>query len=86
MDAYLHRRLFFSSSSLKAEIEDEPCCPCICEEKVFLSLFFPLCVSIHLRHRNDSLGPGFALGEKGIKKKIGEKSITYKYVINILII
>ena len=28
----LPRRLFFSSPSLKVEIEDEPCRPCICEE------------------------------------------------------
>ena len=27
-------RLFFSSPSLRVEIQDEPCRPCICEEKV----------------------------------------------------
>ena len=26
-------RLFFSSPSLRLEIEDDPCRPCICEEK-----------------------------------------------------
>ena len=59
----LPRCLFFSSPSLTAEIEDEPC-----KEKYvhffvtplntnwneyFCYYFLPLCVSIHLGHRNE---------------------------------
>ena len=65
-------RLFFSSPSLR-EIEDDPCRPCICEENLrplrsffwiqtgmsTLSLIFPLCVSIHLRLRNEIGGAVF---------------------------
>ena len=72
-------RLFFSSPSLRVEIEDEPCRPCICEEKViplntnwnkyffFWSPIFPLCISIHLRHRNE-IGSRLKLSLRALAK------------------
>ena len=73
-------RLFFSSPSLRVEIEDEPCRPCICEEKViplntnwnkyfffFGHQFFLHVFQYILRHR-DEIGSRLKLSLRALAK------------------